>query len=229
MQDNLNYDQQFKTDSNLSSIKRSALIALMVFLVLAVLVSGFIYQRYKSAREKQKVESLSIANNVRSRLQESLSNSLSAAKVLSFFIDNNGIVNDFDTVAAQIMNTHKNIDALQLVPNGVIKYVYPLKGNEKVLGYDILNDSTRNKEAYKAIQKNTMFFSGPYNLRQGGFGVVGRLPVFRDGKFWGFSAVIIKMTTLLHAAEIDSTGKTGYYFQLSKSQFGRRFNMDRLK
>ena len=216
MQDNNNHDQQFNTDSNFSSIKKSVLIAVMVFLVLAVLVSGFIYQRYKSAQEKQKVESLSKANNVRSRLQESLSNSLSATKILSFFIDNNGFINDFDTVAAQIMNTHKNIDALQLVPNGIIKYVYPLKGNEKVLGYDILNDSTRNKEAYKAIQRNTMFFSGPYNLRQGGFGVVGRLPVFRNGQFWGFSAVVIKMSTLLRAAEIDSTGKAGYYYQLSK-------------
>ena len=157
-----------------------------------------------------------MANNAKDRLQEALKNSLSATKILAFFIDNNGVVKHFDSVAAEILSTNKNIDVLELVPDGVIQHVYPLKGNEGVIGYNILKDSTRNKEAFKAIQKKELFFSGPFSLKQGGFGIVGRLPVFRNSKFWGFSAVVIKMATLLKAAGIDSTGKDGYYYQLSK-------------
>lgn len=226
MQEYNNIDKEAGSGNRLLSVRRSAIIGTGVFLILFVLVAGYIYQRYENLQREQKVRSLSIANNARSRLQETLYNSLSATKILSFFIDEQGTVKGFDSIAIQILNTHKHIDALQLVPNGVIRYVYPLAGNAKVLGYDILNDSARNKEAIKAIQKNTMFFSGPYELRQGGFGIVGRLPVFRQGKFWGFSAVVIKMTTLLRAAEIDSSGKNGYYYQLSKvnAQTGQKEN-----
>ena len=197
-------------------LKRYIMFGFLAFSFLAILFSYLIYQRYLIIKQAQKKEALHVANNAKDRLQEALKNSLSATKILAFFIDNNGVVKHFDSVAAQILSTNKNIDVVQLVPAGVIQHVYPLKGNESVIGYNILKDSTRNKEAFKAIQKKELFFSGPFLLKQGGFGIVGRLPVFRNGKFWGFSAVVIKMATLLKAAGLDRTGKDGYYYQLSK-------------
>ena len=199
-----------------SILNRHIGFGFLAFIILAVLFSALIYQQYLIIKEEQKKEAYVMANNAKDKLQEALASGLSATKILSFFIDQNGTVKDFDSVAAQIFSTNKNIDVLQLVPGGVIKYVYPLKGNEKLIGYNILTDSARNKEAFKAIQKKELFFSGPFQLRQGGFGIVGRLPVFRNGQFWGFSGVVIKISTLFKAAGLDSTGKNGYYYQLSK-------------
>ena len=192
------------------------LYGLLAFVILAALFVSLIHQQYRIIKQEQKKEGYGVAEDAKEKLLQALANSLSATKILSFFIDQDGMVKNFDSVAAQILSTNKGIDALELVPGGIIQYVYPLQGNENVLGYNILTDSTRNKEAYRAIEKNELFFSGPFNLKQGGFGIVGRLPVFRNGKFWGFSAVVIKMATLLKAVDIDSTGKKGYYFQLSK-------------
>ena len=197
-------------------LNRPVLFGILTFVILATLFASLIYQQYRITKQEQKKAASAFVQNAEEKLQQVLINSLSATKILSFFIDQNGVVNNFDSVAAQILSTNKGIDVLQLVPGGVIKHVYPLQGNEKVLGYNILKDSTRSKEAFRAIEKNELFFSGPYDLKQGGFGIVGRLPVFRNGKFWGFSAVVIKMSTLLKAADIDTTGKNGYYFQLSK-------------
>ncbi len=197
-------------------LNRHVLFGLLASIILATLFASLIYQHYSIIKQEQKKEGFTVAANAKENLQQALTNSLSATRILSFFIDQNGMVRNFDSIAAQILSTNKGIDALELVPGGVIQYVYPLQGNEKVLGYNILTDSTRNKEAFRAIEKNELFFSGPYNLKQGDFGIVGRLPVFRNGKFWGFSAVVIKMTTLLKAADIDTTGKKGYYYQLSK-------------
>lgn len=195
---------------------RNVLFGILAFIILASLSASLIYQQYRIFKQEQKKEGYGVAENAKERLQEALANSLSATRVLSFFIDQNGTVKHFDSVAAQILSTNKGIDALELVPGGIIQHVYPLQGNENVIGYNILKDSTRSKEAFRAIKKNELYFSGPYNLKQGGFGIVGRLPVFRNGRFWGFSAVVIKMATLLKAVDIDSTGKNGYYFQLSK-------------
>ncbi len=204
------------TDRSIVSVRQSAFIGIISFFILAFLFGAIIYQRYSSRKQDKKEEALTVANNARVRLQESLAFSLSATKTLSFFVQNDGSVKNFDSIASQILNATNDIDALQLVPDGIIRYVYPLTGNEKVIGYDILKDSARNKEAIRAIEKREIYFAGPFELRQGGLGVVGRLPVFRNNKFWGFSAVVIKMPTLLRSAGIDSTSNSGYYFQLSK-------------
>jgi PAS domain S-box-containing protein len=199
-----------------SVFNRHIVLGLLAFLFLAILFGSLIYQRYLIIKQEQKKEAFVMANNTRDRLREVLANSLSATRILAFFIDNDGIVKNFDSVAAQVLSTNKHIDALELVPDGVIRQVYPARGNEGIIGYNVLKDPTRNKEAFKAIQKNELFFSGPYALKQGGFGIVGRLPVFRNGKFWGFSAVVIKISTLLKATGLSRVGTDGYYYQLSK-------------
>ena len=197
-------------------LSKPTVLSLLTFLLLSLLFTLLIYQRYELVKETKKKEAYEIVHRVKHKLQETLLYSLSATKTLTFFIDRNGQVNNFDSIAAQIFESGIDIDALQLVPGGVIKYIYPRKGNEKVIGYNVLQDPLRNKEARKAIEKKEMFFAGPFELKQGGIGVVGRLPVYRNNKFWGFSAVVIKMSTLYRAAGIDTSAKSRYHFQLSK-------------
>ena len=192
------------------------LLGVLTFAILSGLIGILTYQRLLINKEANKKETFDFVTAAKERLQESLVKGISAASTLSFFIQKDGIVKDFDSIAAQIFAANTGIDVLQLVPGGVIRYVYPLKGNESVIGYDILKDPARNKEAFKAIQKKEIFYAGPFSLKQGGMGIVGRIPIYRNGIFWGFSAVIIKLPTLLKAAGIDSTGEGGYYFQLSK-------------
>jgi len=199
-----------------SFFSKPVLLGLFTFMGLSVLFGLLIYQRYLLLKKSNEKEAIEIINLAKDKLDETLSQSLSATKTISFFIDRNGQVSNFDSIAAQVLETTKGIDALQLVPDGIIRNVYPLAGNENVIGYNILKDTARNKEAFKAIDKKEMFFAGPFSLRQGGVGVVGRLPVYRNNRFWGFSAVVIKMSTLFKAAGIDSTGSNGYHFQLSK-------------
>lgn len=137
-----------------------AALGILAFIILAGLFAILIYQRFLIVQEAKKDEANAIANTAKDKLLEVLAYSASATKILTFFIDNNGTVKNFDSVAAQILSTNKDIDALELAPDGVIRYVYPLKGNEKILGYDILKDPARSKEAFKAIEKNGLFFPG---------------------------------------------------------------------
>ena len=208
--------QHDKITAPFSIFNRPVFLSCLVFIILALLFSLLIFERYMSLKESREKEAFEIVHNAKDKMQEVLTQSLSATKILAFLIDKNGEINNFDSIAAQVLESGKGIDALQLVPGGVIKYVYPLKGNENVIGYNILQDPSRNKEAYKSIEQKKLFFAGPFELLQGGIGVVGRLPVYRQNKFWGFSAVIIKMSTLYKIAGIDSLGNSGYYFQLSK-------------
>jgi PAS domain S-box-containing protein len=216
IQNNQKADQFNKTIMLFSVFNRPVLLSVLVFVVLTSLVGLLIFERYQLTKKSSEKEAFEIVHQVKDKLQESLTHSLAATKMLAFLIDKNGQVNNFDSIAPQIFESAQDIDALQLVPGGVIEYVYPLKGNEKAIGYNILQDAERNRDAYKAIKQKKIFFAGPFELRQGGIGVVGRLPIFRQNKFWGFSAVVIKMSTLYATTGIDSSGSKGYYFQLSK-------------
>jgi PAS domain S-box-containing protein len=205
-----------KTIVPFSIFNRPKLLSLLVFFILSVLFILLIFQRYQLAKKSREKEAFEILHNAKNKLEEAITYSLADTKTLSFLVDKNGQVNNFDSVAAQVVESGKDIDAVELVQGGVIQYVYPLQGNEKVIGYNILQDSVKNKEVYKAIEQKKLFFAGPFELKQGGNGVVGRLPVFRQNKFWGFSAVVIKMETLYKTAGIDSASNKRFYFQLSQ-------------
>lgn len=207
-------NNQYQTDHPRQ--RRPLLWGILIFLALAGISALLIYSEYRVRKTESDRRLFEIAETVRSRLQQSLQYSLSATQTMALTINRDGQPVNFDSVAKYVLSYNRYIDALQLAPKGVIRYVYPLESHEAVIGYDVLSDPLRRTEALTALEKKELFFAGPFELKQGGMGVVGRLPVFRNDEFWGFSAVVIRMNTLLEGAGIDTSGKTGFYFQLSK-------------
>ncbi len=197
-------------------IKRPFLFGLFVFLMVAGLTQYLTYQRYLIGEDDEREGSLRELGAIQDKLQTTLAYNLSAVKTLAFIVENYGVSENFDSIARGILNSNRNIDVLQLTRKGVITHVYPIEGNESVVGYDILNTPLTNKEAIKAIEKRELFFAGPYVLKQGGMGVVGRLPIFIKNEFFGFSVVITKLTTLLKAIGIDTMPTSPFFYQLSK-------------
>ncbi|MGY4385593.1 signal transduction histidine kinase [Pedobacter sp. UYP24] len=156
-------------------------------------------------------------NVVNQNIDQALKNSYTSALSLSLTIDKNGIPQNFNKIASKLIDSNSNYQALQLVPDGIIKYIYPIKGNERALGYNIFKGNTPNVlRAYSAIESRRMYFIGPDKLQQGGIGVVGRLPVYLNNKFWGFSAVVIKLDNFLKDVGIRNENESRFYFQFSK-------------
>ena len=189
-----------------------ALVSLLLLMLLSIVVG----LRYKVIKENQQHEMSNIINVVHQNIQQVLKNSYTATLTLAMTINDKGVPENFDIIAPQLVNSNASIDAVQLVPDGIIKYVYPLNGNESAINYDILNTPSVQKEARKSIKTKLIYFAGPLKLKQGGIGVVGRLPIFKNNKFWGFSAVIIKLETLFKLSGIESINNSKYYFQFSK-------------
>jgi PAS domain S-box-containing protein len=182
----------------------------------AVLTQFLAYQRYLIGEEADRKNLVEETNAVKGRIQNALSHSLSATKTLAFIIEEYGIPQDFERVAQEILESNEYIDALEVTEGGRITHVYPLQGNEEAIGFDVFANSHTASQAYKAIDKKTLYFAGPLQLHQGGVGLVGRLPIFKDNRFFGFSVVLIKLGTLLQAAGIDTVDNPKYTYQLSK-------------
>lgn len=177
-----------------------------------------VHLRREVVRNNERREMSNTVNIIKQNFEEILKNSYISALTLAMTINDHGIPEDFDKISYQLIEKNKTIDAVQLVPNGIIKYVYPYEQNKDALNYNILKNAPPliQFEAKKSIQSKIMFFAGPLNLKQGGIGIVGRLPIYKNNKFWGFSAVIIKLETLIKQSGINSIDVSKYYFQFSK-------------
>lgn len=201
---------------NYFGLTKPLLAGIAVFLIFSLIGSFVVWQRYSLIKSNRRQEMSDIIELVEQNLERSLKSSYSVALSLALLIDDDGSADHFEEMAPKLLEANTNIDAVELVPGGVISQVYPLEENREALNYDILKDSTRSAEAYKAIEKRKMFFAGPLKLKQGGMAVVGRLPVFIKNNFWGFSAVIIKLQHLLEQAGIFDFAANKYKFQFSK-------------
>ena len=113
----------------------------LIFLVLLSLMFLIIYQRYRLYNENKERELNNILYNVEEKVEQSLKNSYTAALTLALTIDNKGNPENFEKVASQLVQTNPDLQAVQLVPNGVIKYIYPLKGNEAALNLDLFKSN----------------------------------------------------------------------------------------
>ncbi len=174
------------------------------------------YSQYQVSTTNEQTEIREILELVEQNIQRTINEANSVALLLSQTITSDGVVRNFESVSKQLLENHESVDVLQLVPDGIIQHVYPLEGNEIVIGYNILDDENVNREVMRAAERGSIYFAGPLDLRQGGQAVIGRLPVRRNnGELWGFSAVIIYMETLVEQSSM-SLFSDRYHLQLSK-------------
>lgn len=188
----------------------------LTFLFFLILGSFILWQRYQILKETEQREMSNLIGYIENNIDHTLKNGYTAALSLALLVEGDGSISAFDEVAPRLLEQYPILDAVQMVPGGIITMVYPLEENRTVLDYNILEDPAVNQEAFRAMRKKEMYFAGPFELRQGGLAVVGRLPVFIKNDFWGFAAVIIQLESLLQEAGLEKLGGDKYDFQFSK-------------
>jgi len=188
----------------------------LVFIILSIAVISVSFLRNHIEREDERYEMNLILSDAHQKIEQSLKNCYTTTVSLALTLNDDGIPQNFDTISKKLIKSNPLVSAVQLVPNGIIKYIYPMKGNEAAMDFNILELPNLKKEALKSIETQKIFFAGPLQLKQGGIGIVGRLPIYHKNNFWGFSAVVIKLDTLLETCGITSFNHSRYYFQISK-------------
>jgi two-component system cell cycle sensor histidine kinase/response regulator CckA len=200
---------------------RTTLIPLALLLVMASTGGLAVWQAEQLWASRQREVASQVAVAAAFALEQEVSRSLSAAYSLAAQIHNDPAQERFDVLARELLPTFGAVSSLQLAPGGVIRNVYPLAGNEAVIGRDLLHDADRRFDAGEAIRSRRLVVSGPFELRQGGMGLVGRLAVFLreprepgGERLWGLVAVVVRIPALLEAARLGRLNEDGYRFQL---------------
>ena len=181
-----------------------------IFLILQQLVE---FRYIQLLEERQKVQVSEQLSTVRYQLESSLSNTLSLINGLAAFIASkpNFTQQEFDTYSATVLASEPTLINLAAAPDLVIKYIYPLQGNESALGLNYLTNTAQFIAIERTIQTGAMVIAGPLELVQGGTAFVGRAPVYTtnlDGSrsLWGIvSAPISTASIYADSSLLDPT------------------------
>ncbi|ORC32854.1 hypothetical protein B4O97_15485 [Marispirochaeta aestuarii] len=115
----------------------------------------------------------------------------------------------FNDFAAGIFDEKKGIRNISIAPGGIQKYVYPLRTNEIVSGHNLLKDPRPEvqKDIKLAMETGELIISGPYELRQGGQGLIARKALFRDDSFQGLVTIVLDMPPIYRESGIQDARK----------------------
>jgi len=135
---------------------------------------------------------------VRDRLDSKLTANLQLVRGLVSVVALEPNINQarFEQAVAPLFQTSSQLRNIALAPDLVLKLVYPIAGNERALGLVYRNEPNQWPSVQQAWETGNIVIAGPLNLKQGGIGIVARLPVrldntTRNGNFWGIISAVI--------------------------------------
>ncbi len=196
-----------------SSRQKAFCVSAMVFLLVCLFGWGWKSATRDSIAAVNEAAVVERLSNLRGRLETELNARLHLTRGLSGFVradQDNVDPYRFQAFADDLGHEMTAVRSLQLAPGGVVEYVWPLTGNQKAIGHDLLADPNRRVAAESAIASRRMWLSGPINLIQGGTALIAREPIFvpvegqSEERFWGFATILVDMPELLAAVELDN-------------------------
>ncbi|MDR3370259.1 EAL domain-containing protein [Rhodoferax sp.] len=185
-------------------------------LISAVTIRQIEINRLASAR----ANAYALANDRATEVQNHLDRALSAVYALSALVQQSqGAVRNFDDVAIKMLPNYPGVSIMIMAPGGIISHAIPKAGNEKAIGLDLLQDPVMKAETQLARNTGLLTLAGPLPLRQGGEGLVARLPIFLDQAnggpiFWGFTNIVLRLPQALDSARLPSLTSHGLDYKL---------------
>ncbi len=200
--------------------KRGKALVISVFIFMILGFGAFVLRETIVSVNSHKMEAENLAILFGSEIERDCSRTFQLNGIMeALLFADDGAVADFQRLAKNLIPDYPAASCVQLAPNGIVSEVYPLEGNEAVMGHNLFMDPNRSHEAIVTRSSGVLTIGGPYQLKQGGEGFIGRLPVFLDSEkteFWGFINVVVLVSSILDAIDFTPLSKHGYNFSIYK-------------
>lgn len=191
---------------------RAFLVAFLVWLALCALgclAGGRWYQGYRI--DQLRLSAAHLLGTKGTALSAAVNRRLALLEGLHTFSEANVAVADFgrrfETYAAGLHAGARDVRIFAVAPGGVIRYLYPVEGNELAWNLDLFRDPQTRADALRTLKTRGVTLSNPYELRQGGLGMVARKSVYDRGRFWGLATVGLNVPSILNEARLDEQSR----------------------
>ena len=202
----------------MQKLKKRFIVPVVVFILGMCALIGTIYvvgeDQEEQNRTKAQLNAMTYAERIYGELMEGIGVTDTLKQVV---ISGDGNINKFYDIAAKMMDD--SIQSIQIAPNGVVNEIYPEDLNESGK-IDLINDSDRGEISRYARDNDTVIMQGPLELKQGGYGIAVRNPVYLENEngqksFWGFTIVILKVPEIF-SDSVEALSNFGYKYSLQK-------------
>ena len=202
----------------MQKLKKRFIVPVVVFILGMCALIGTIYvvgeDQEEQNRTKAQLNAMTYAERIYGELMEGIGVTDTLKQVV---ISGDGNINKFYDIAAKMMDD--SIQSIQIAPNGVVTEIYPKEGNESGK-IDLINDSDRGEISRYARDNDTVIMQGPFELKQGGYGIAVRNPVYLENEngqksFWGFTIVILKIPEIF-SESVEALSNFGFKYSLQK-------------
>lgn len=183
-----------------------AVIAMML-LVAANYVNYVVQDRSKSHLEAVTQQHLSRYHNL---LDTNLQNHIQIVRGLPglFAVNPQLTQAQFETAMTHLFNGENQLRNIAAAPDMKIQYMYPVENNEAAMGLDYRSVPDQFASVERARQSGELVLAGPLTLKQGGTGLISRIPVFlhRDQQpyFWGIISAVIDSEKFFSASQLSA-------------------------
>ena len=172
----------------------------LLLLLAAYFVEQLNLTTQQIAMENQVRERLTL---LQSRMESQLNGTILLARgLVAVIAANPGLTQrEFQRAANPLFEGGSLLRNIGAAPDMVIRFLYPLAGNEEAIGLDYRKVPAQREAAERARDTGRLILAGPLKLVQGGTGIIARIPVFLNGEmsqkqFWGLLSVVIDIDDL---------------------------------
>ena len=199
--------------------KRTPLIHAGRAFVLALAAGLVLVGRMEWSRRNQERDRMGyVASAIGAETYEFMLSEMSKTRVLeAYLIQTSGDYSDFGRVA-HVLLREDYVRNVLFAPDGIVDGVFPLEGNEDVVGLNMYGDGAGNLEA-QAPSKRGAVYRRPLPADPGGLGIAGRLPVFLTDEqgqryFWGIVSVTLDFPAALSGSSVERVNAQGFACQI---------------
>ena len=195
----------------------------LVFLVTLLLVFDCTFLVNQNQQKREKLKAAYTAESTISRIEVQLNRYLAESDLVKKSIEEGLTISDkqFATLSRLMQDEDNIIKVHEIAKDGIVSQIYPMEGNEDVIGLNLIENPERKKEARLTRDSGEYTIAGPFELVQGGNGVLLFDPVYRMDdkgckKFWGFSILVIDWQKFIKKMDLDQLENAGYHYQIWK-------------
>ncbi len=207
----------------------------LVLLVMITVVAAYWVWARSSHQEKAKVIASQVAGYIETRIE----NMEYSADVLGAWLDVEGdevkeaiagssdgkvYKEEFEQIASAIYS-EESMTSVQMIPNGIVRYIYPMEGNETLVGTDVM-EGEEAEALEEASKSGESVVTGPYFVAKIGLGMNFRMPVYyENGDLWGYTSLTMRLPEALEPLALSRLTDLGYdyeLFYLDESKGGKK-------
>lgn len=178
-------------------------------------ITAFLWMQYesevranaeKSQRSSVKAEVDRIAEHIENAIQRN-SNALQALATF-VAIEPELDQSKFEAYSRRSFLQNREFKLVALAPDLVVSNVFPINGNEAVIGLDYTQTPAQIAAVKKAVASSDVIIAGPVDLVQGGQALIARQSVYTassssfETQLWGIVSLVLDIETILKSAGV---------------------------